>query len=71
MDTEQQTLTLPEGYTIEPTTDQDDRRLLALTRGDGSAVAIFEFSALGPDPRRIWQIAWDDAEDVFGPSWIG
>lgn len=71
MDTEQQMLTLPEGYTIEPTTELDDRRLLALTRRDGSAVAIFEFSALGPDPRRIWQIAWDDAEDVSGPPWLG
>lgn len=62
MDTEQRTLTLPDGYAIESATDREERRLLVLKRRNDSAVAIFEFSAIGPDPRRIWQISWEDFE---------
>jgi hypothetical protein len=62
VDAEQQTLRLPDGYAIEPANDRHERKHLLLKRADGSAVAVFEFSALGPDPRRIWQIAWDDVE---------
>lgn len=62
MDAERQTLRLPDGYAIEPATDWKEHRHLMLRRADGSAVAIFEFSAIGPDPRRIWQRAWEDSE---------
>lgn len=62
MDTEQRTLTLPDGYAIEPATDREERRLLVLKRRDGSAVAIFEFSAFGPDPSRLWRTAWEAHE---------
>lgn len=59
------TLRLPEGYTIQPMErDPDERQLLVLKRADGSAVAAFEFSALGPGPRRIWEIAVEDAEAI-------
>lgn len=64
MDTEQRTLTLPDGYAIEPATDREGRRLLVLKRRDGSAVAIFEFSAIGPNPSRIWRMAWEDHEPL-------
>lgn len=62
MDAERQTLRLPDGYDIEFAEDHEDRKLLILTRVDGSAVAIFEFSAIGPDPKKIWQLAREDRE---------
>lgn len=51
-------LRLPEGYRIEPTSEDN----LMLLRPDGSPVVVFELSSFGPDPDRIMQIAWDDAE---------
>lgn len=51
-------LRLPEGYTIKPTSEDN----LMLVRPDGSPVVIFEFSSFGPDPAKIMQVAWDDAE---------
>lgn len=62
MDAKQHKLRLPDGYVLQSVTDKGDRRFLALGRADGSTVALFEFSAIGPDPRRIWQIAWEDFE---------
>lgn len=53
-------LRLPEGYKIEATAENN----LMLKRPDGSPVVVFEFSAFGPEPSNIMQIAWDDAEWV-------
>lgn len=65
MEEQGQTLRLPEGYTIEPmANDPDERQILVLKRADGSAVAGFEFSAMGPGPRRIWETAVEDAEAI-------
>lgn len=53
---------LPEGYKIEAESD-----LLILKRPDGSPVAAFEFSAIGLELKRLWEIAWDDAEPTEEP----
>lgn len=55
-------LRLPEGYTIEV-----ESGLLTLKRPDRSPVAAFEFSAMGPDPFRIWEMDWDDTECASEP----
>ena len=65
MNADENTLKLPDGYTIEPIEPHEhsgEETLLVLKRTDGSAVAAFEFSALGPGPTRIWELAWDDFE---------
>lgn len=51
---------LPQGYSLDLRRGEPD--LLILKRPDGSSVAAFEISGLGPDPDRILQIARDDAE---------
>lgn len=61
-DTSQQTLRLPEGYTIEPYEHQTEQTILVLKRPDGSPVAGFEFSAIGPGPKAIYNAAWEDAD---------
>lgn len=53
-------LRLPEGYGLEMQRGELD--YLVLKRPDGTLVAAFEFSAVGPGPSRIMQIAWEDAE---------
>lgn len=60
------TLELPPGYSIEPMNADsgDGHKMLLLTRADGSPVVAFEFSALGPGPGRIHEIAVEDAEKV-------
>lgn len=55
-----QPLRLPEGYDLE--LQRGDPDYLVLKRGDGTPLAAFEFSAIGPDPAQIMQMAWDDAE---------
>lgn len=62
MNANENTLKLPDGYTIEPHEHSGDETLLVLKRADGSAVAAFEFAALGPSPKRIWELAWEDFE---------
>lgn len=51
-------LRLPEGYSLE----FDSNYNLVLKRADNTRVVAFEVSAFGPDPDRIMQIAWNDAE---------
>lgn len=60
------TLELPPGYGIERmhADSGDGHQMLLLTRADGSPVVAFEFSALGPGPGRIHEIAVEDAEKV-------
>lgn len=59
------TLRLPGGYSLRPMDDDPEgRHLLVLTRADGSPVVAFEFSALGPDPDRIWALAVEDEQRV-------
>lgn len=60
MSANESTLKLPDGYTIEPHEHSGDETLLVLKRADGSPVAAFEFSALGPGPKKIWELAWDN-----------
>lgn len=60
---------LPEGYSIKHTTNTSadgtggGHPLLVLMRADGSVVAKFVFSAFGPDPARIRQLALEDLDD--------
>lgn len=61
-DTNQETLRLPEGYTIAPYEHATEQTILVLKRPDGSPVAGFEFSAIGPGPKAIYNAAWKDAE---------
>jgi hypothetical protein len=71
MNAGENTLRLPDGYTIEPIETREhsgEETILMLKRADGSVVAAFEFSALGPGPKRIWEIAWDDFESVSAGS---
>lgn len=53
-------LRLPEGYSLEMR--RGDRDYLLLARPDGTTVVAFEFSAVGPDPGQIMQVAQEDAE---------
>lgn len=66
MEKNSRTLELPPGYTIAAMDAESEtgNQMLLLKRADGSPVVAFEFSALGPGPGRIYEIAVEDAEKV-------
>lgn len=59
---EEHTARLPPGYRLE----EAGRGLIALRRADGSTVALFAFSAFGPTPDRIRNVAEEDLRSLRG-----
>lgn len=66
MEENSRTLELPPGYTIAAMEAESGagNQMLLLKRADGSPVVAFEFSALGPGPARIHEIAVEDEQRV-------